>query len=218
MSNINSKDFYPENLKLNESELAELREMKKEERKELREQLKQGIGYLSENGKDNLGAFFVQALDNYDVYLIKPSKANIAKEDIVRVNTMINTLKMNLEEGFGLNVIIKEDKDVTENELKEKSLIFIGDNNENTALNSVVDKLSIDLSKEEIKFNDVIVKNDNIMGMLVANTSKNKNSNILVILGIDKLKSFNLINGADLYSKQFILNFNDKILKGNYDK
>lgn len=218
LSNINSRDFYPENLKLNESELAELREMKKEGSKEKREGAKQYINYLRKEEKDNFGAFFVQALDNYDVYLVKPSKSNIAKEDIDKVNTMINTLKMTLEEGFGLNVIIKEDKDITENELKEKSLIFIGDNNENTALNSIIDKLPIDFSKEEIKFNDIIIKNNNINGMLVSNTSKNKNNNVLILLGIDKLESFNLINGSDFYDKQFILNFNNKILKGNYDK
>ncbi len=218
LSNINSRDFYPENLKLNESELAELREMKKEGSKEKRDGAKQYINYLRKEEKDNFGAFFVQALDNYDVYLVKPSKSNIAKEDIDKVNTMINTLKMTLEEGFGLNVIIKEDKDITENELKEKSLIFIGDNNENTALNSIIDKLPIDFSKEEIKFNDIIIKNNNINGMLVSNTSKNKNNNVLILLGIDKLESFNLINGSDFYDKQFILNFNNKILKGNYDK
>ena len=218
LSNINSRDFHPENLKLNESELAELREMKKEGSKERREGAKQYINYLRKEEKDNFGAFFVQALDNYDVYLVKPSKSNIAKEDIDKVNTMINTLKMTLEEGFGLNVIIKEDKDITENELREKSLIFIGDNNENTALNSIIDKLPIDFSKEEIKFNDVIIKNNNISGMLVSNTSKNKNNNVLILLGIDKLENFNLINGSDFYDKQFILNFNDKTLKGNYDK
>jgi len=218
LSNINSRDFYPENLKLNESELAELREMKKEGSKERREGAKQYINYLRKEEKDNFGAFFVQALDNYDVYLVKPSKSNIAKEDIDKVNTMINTLKMTLEEGFGLNAIIKEDKDMTENELKEKSLIFIGDNNENTALNSIIDKLPIDFSKEEIKFNDIIIKNNNINGMLASNTSKNKNSNVLILLGIDKLENFNLIDGSDFYDKQFILNFNNKILKGNYDK
>ncbi len=218
LSNINSRDFYPENLKLNESELAELREMKKEGSKERREGAKQYINYLRKEEKDNFGAFFVQALDNYDVYLVKPSKSNIATEDIDKVNTMINTLKMTLEEGFGLNAIIKEDKDMTENELKEKSLIFIGDNNENTALNSIIDKLPIDFSKEEIKFNDIIIKNNNINGMLVSNTSKNKNNNVLILLGIDKLENFNLIDGSDFYDKQFILNFNNKILKGNYDK
>ncbi|WP_454053060.1 M1 family metallopeptidase [Clostridium sp. Marseille-Q7071] len=218
LSNINSKDFYPENLKLNETELAELGEMKKEGSKERREGAKQYINYLRKEGKDNFGAFLVQALDNYDVYLVKPSKSNIAKEDMGKLNAMINTLKMTLEDGFGLNVIIKEDKDMTENELKEKSLVFIGDNNENTALNLIIDKLPIDFSKEEIKFNDATIKNNNISGMLVSNTSKNKNNNVLIFLGIDKLESFNLLNGADFYDKQFILNFNDKTLKGNYDK
>ncbi|WP_291578302.1 M1 family metallopeptidase [Clostridium sp. UBA6640] len=218
LSNINSKDFYPENLKLNENELAEIREIRKEESKEGRERVKEYINYLRKEGKDNVGAFFVQALDNYDVYLVKPSKANIAKEDINKFNSMINTVKMNLENNFELNVIVKEDKDITENELKEKSLIFIGDNNENTALNSLIDKLPIDFSQEEIKFNDATIKNKNISGMLVGNTSKNKNNNILILLGMDKLESFNLLNIPDLYSKQFILNFNDKTLKGNYDK
>ncbi len=218
LSNINSKDFYPENLKLNESELAELREMKKESSKETREQIKQVIEYLRKEGKDNFGAFFVQALNDYDVYLVKPSKANIAKENMDKFNSMVNTVKINLENGFGLNVIVKEDKDITENELKEKSLIFIGDNNENTALSSLMDKLPIDFSKEEIKFSGITIENKNITGMLVGNTPKNKNNNVLIFLGIDKLESFSLLNGADLYDKQFILNFNDKILKGNYDK
>ncbi|MDU1347903.1 M1 family metallopeptidase [uncultured Clostridium sp.] len=69
LSNINSKDFYPENLRLNESELTEIREIRKEERKETRENSKQWLEQLRNEGKDNIGAFFVQALDNYDVYL-----------------------------------------------------------------------------------------------------------------------------------------------------
>ena len=218
LSNINSKDFYPENLRLNESELTEIREIRKEERKETRENSKQWLEQLRNEGKDNFGAFFVQALDNYDVYLVMPSKVNIAKENMNKFDLMINTLKMTLEEGLGLNIIIKEDKDITENELKEKSLIFIGDNNENTALNSIMDKFPIDLSKEEIKFNGITIENKNITGMLVGNTSKNKNNNVLIFLGMDKLESFNLLNSFDFYDKQFVLNFNDKTLKGNYDK
>lgn len=57
LSNINSKDFYPENLRLNESELAELREIRKEERKETRENSKQWLEQLRNEGKDNFGAF-----------------------------------------------------------------------------------------------------------------------------------------------------------------
>ncbi|MBD8048710.1 M1 family metallopeptidase, partial [Clostridium faecium] len=197
LSNINSKDFYPENLRLNESELTEIREIRKEERKETRENSKQWLEQLRNEGKDNFGAFFVQALDNYDVYLVMPSKVNIAKENMNKFDLMINTLKMTLEEGLGLNIIIKEDKDITENELKEKSLIFIGDNNENTALNSIMDKFPIDLSKEEIKFNGITIENKNITGMLVGNTSKNENNNVLIFLGMDKLESFNLLNSFD---------------------
>ncbi|GAA0121841.1 MAG: hypothetical protein KID00_04470 [Clostridium argentinense] len=198
--------------------MTEIREIRKEERKETRENSKQWLEQLRNEGKDNFGAFFVQALDNYDVYLVMPSKVNIAKENMNKFDLMINTLKMTLEEGLGLNIIIKEDKDITENELKEKSLIFIGDNNENTALNSIMDKFPIDLSKEEIKFNGITIENKNITGMLVGNTSKNKNNNVLIFLGMDKLESFNLLNSFDFYDKQFVLNFNDKTLKGNYDK
>ena len=60
-----------------------------------------------------------------------------------------------------------------------------------------MDKFPIDLSKEEIKFNGITIENKNITGMLVGNTSKNKNNNVLIFLGMDKLESFNLLNSFD---------------------
>ena len=62
--------------------MTEIREIRKEERKETRENSKQWLEQLRNEGKDNFGAFFVQALDNYDVYLVMPSKVNIAKENM----------------------------------------------------------------------------------------------------------------------------------------
>ncbi len=218
LSNINSKDFYPENLKLNETELAELKEINREKGKARREENKQWLEQFKQEGKSNFASFFVQALDNYDVYLVKPSKANMSKEEKQMADRTVDILKMILENNLGVSVTIKEDKDMTENELREKSLIFVGDTNENTALKSVVDKLPVDLSKEEIKFSDVTIKSKNITGMLIANTSKNKNNNVIILLGLGKDENLNMLNGSDFYNKQFILNFNDKTLKGNYDK
>jgi hypothetical protein len=88
---------------------------------------------------------------------------------------------------------------------------------ENTSLKLITDKLPIDFSKDKIEFNDVTIKNKDISGMLVFDTSKNKNSISLVFLGLDKINNFTMLNGDDFYDNQFILYFGDKVLKGDYD-
>ncbi|MBU3144026.1 M1 family metallopeptidase [Clostridium sp. CF012] len=217
LSDVNSKDFNPSNLSLSNSESEELAKINEKNTRPQRDQIKQGLMSFKQENKNSFASFFIQALDNYNVYLIKPSNSKMSEETKKIFDNTINTLKMTLENGFALNVIIKEDTALTEQELKENSLIFIGNTTENASLKSIVDKFPIDLSKDEIKFDDVTFKNKDISGMLVADTSKNKNNNVLIILGLDKINDFTMLNGWDFYGKQFILYFGDKTLNGNYD-
>lgn len=216
-SDVNSKDFNPKNLELNDSELEELKKINAEKTKGFRDQNKEWLMYFAQENKNNFASFFIQALENYDIYLIKPSNCEMSEDNKKIFENTVNILKMTLESGYGLNVTVKEDKDLTDEELKEKSLIFIGNASENTALKSVTDRLLIDFSKDEINFSDITIKNKDISGMLITDASKNKNNSVLVILGLDKIKNFTMLNGADFYDKQFILNFGNKVLKGDYD-
>jgi len=216
-SDVNSKDFNPKNLALNDSELEELKKINAEKTKGFRDQNKEWLMYFAQENKNNFASFFIQALENYDIYLIKPSNCEMSEDNKKIFENTVNILKMTLESGYGLSVTVKEDKDLTDEELKEKSLIFIGNTSENTALKSVTDKLLIDFSKDEINFSDITIKNKDISGMLITDASKNKNNSVLVILGLDKVKNFTMLNGADFYDKQFILNFGNKVLKGDYD-
>jgi hypothetical protein len=214
LSDINSKDFNPTHLALSNLELDE---MKKETDKQYRLQIKQGLEYYKDVNKNNFASFFIKALDNSDVYLVKPSNRIMSEEAKTTLDNTIDMLKMRFENQFALNVIVKEDKDLTEQELKENCLIFIGNSMENTSLKLVIDKLPIDFSKDKIEFNDVTIKNKDISGMLISDTSKNKHSIVLVFLGLDKINDFTMLNGDDFYDKQFILYFGDKVLKGDYD-
>ncbi|GCD11496.1 M1 family metallopeptidase [Clostridium tagluense] len=214
LSDINYKDFNPKHLALSSSELDEL---KKENDKLLRNQIKQRFVYLKKENKNNFASFFIQALDNDNVYLVKPSNCIMSQETKKTFDNTINILKTNLENESALTITVKEDKDLTDQELKENNLIFIGNTTENTALKSVTDRLPIDFSKDYIKFNDVTIKNKGISGMLVADTSKNKNNTVLIFLGLDNINNFTMLNGGDFYNNQFILYFGDKMLKGDYD-
>jgi hypothetical protein len=218
LSDINSKNFNPKNLALTKSELDVLWKANAKKTKPQREATKQWIMNFTQKNENNFASFFVKALDNYDVYLIKPSNCKMSKATKKIFDNNLDMLKMTLKGGFALNIIIKEDKDLTKKELKEKSLIFLGDSTENTALKSAIDKFPIGFSKDEITFNDVTIKNKNISGMLVADASKNKNNNVLIILGLDKIKDFNMLtSNYDLYDKQFALYFGNKMLTGDYD-
>ncbi|MGH4123553.1 MAG: M1 family metallopeptidase [Clostridium sp.] len=213
-SDINSKDFYPKHLALSTLELDELQ---KEDDRLTRNQNKHALMYFKKENKNTFASFIIQALDNPDVYLVKPSNCKMSEDTKKTFDDTINILKETFKNNFRLNLIVKEDKDLTEQELKENSLIFIGDITQNASLKSVTDKLPIDFSKDEIKFNDTTIKNKDISGMLVADTSKSKNNIALVILGLDKINNFNMIYGDEFYNKQFVLYFGDKVLKGDYD-
>ena len=217
LSDINSKNFNPKNLALTKSELDEMKKENKEKTKPLRELNIQWLTSFTQENKNNFASFFVQALENYDVYLIKPSNCQMPEDTKKTFENTVTMLKMTLESEFGINVIVKEEKDLTEQELKGNSLIFVRDSTENMALKSLTDKLALNFSKDEMEFNDATIKNKDISGMLVARTSINKNNNVLIVLGLDKFKNFTMISESGFYDKQFILNLEDEESTGEDD-
>lgn len=191
-TSLNSSNYDPQNLKLSDEENEKL----------YTEQLKERIKNMEAKKGIVLGSIYLKLANGEKVIVAVPS--NLSKEEkdnlIMSINGQFSRASNNL--------VVKEGKDLSEDDLKNNNLILIGNQWNNKALNSIAQDLPITLTKTAIYSNNFSLKGDNISGNFIVKNPSNQNK--LIFVSFATKENFSL-ERIDLYKAvQFSIYVDEK--------
>lgn len=163
-SSLNSPNYNPENLKLSDEENQKLND----------EQLKEQIKNMEAQNGIVIGSIYLRIINGEKIIVAVP--CSLSKE---QQNELLMPIKDQFS-GEAKNLVIKQDRDLTEDDLKNNNLILLGNPWNNKALNSISQDLPIMISKMGVYSNNFSIKGDNISGNFVVKNPKNQSKIILV--------------------------------------
>lgn len=198
---LNSKSYFPENLMIPDDEKQVFyREMEKQR---LLEQVKKyGLSL------DSLAA---KGLTGEKIYLIKPS--NLSGSDKSQLDQLISSFKDSYKMQYNIDLIIKDDKDFSEEEMKNNNIILLGSPWNNSIINALNSELPITLTKYSLAMSDLAIYNNNIQGQFAAENPYNKDKTLLVLFWTKELNMKGFYNYGTYYDEappQFVININNK--------
>lgn len=161
-ASLNSDNYIAENLKLTDEQIEKL----------ANEQYRNMLRNLEENNGLILGSLQLRILNGEKALLVKPS--NLATDEKESLDNIIKTMTSNS------NISIKEDKDVTDEDIKNNNIILFGNPWNNKVFDSMKDDLPILLTKNTTSCDNFSFKNENINGAFTIKNPKNDNKLMLV--------------------------------------
>lgn len=135
------------------------------------EQYRNMLKNLEENNGLILGSLQLRILNGEKALLVKPS--NLATDEKESLDNIIKTMTSNSD------ISIKEDKDITDEDIKNNNIILFGNPWNNKVFNSMKDDLPILLTKNTISCDNFSFKNENINGAFTIKNPKNDNKLML---------------------------------------
>jgi hypothetical protein len=191
-SSLNSSDYNPQNLKLSDEENQKIDD----------EQLKEQIKNMEAQKGIVIGSICLRILNGEKVIVAVPSNLNKEQQD---------ALLMPIKGRPGIdekNLIIKQDKDLSEDDIKNNNLILMGNPWNDKALNAISQDLPIIITKMGICSSNCFIKGDNISGCFATKNPKNPSKIVLVSFST---KEGTYAEDIDFYgSNQFSINVDGK--------
>ena len=196
---IYSEKYTTDNLKLTDAEVTKVMD----------EQLKDRIKKMESINGLVLGSLYLKVLNGENAIIVKPS--NLSEVEKSSLNNIINSYFSKEPK----NVVIKEDKDLTDDDIKNNNLLLLGNPGDNKILNSIAQSLPIQISKDAIASDNFTFKNENISGSFITKNPKSEGKLILVSFWTKDMP-FN--STLDLYSgSQFTISVDYKqFFEGNF--
>lgn len=160
--------YYPEHLQLTQEEYAIIR------KEQLKSELKDRENYVGMS----IGSIILKGIEGEDIYLVKPSEINEIEENL---SFIIEEMKFSFKEYLGIDLIIKEDKDMTEKEIKENNIILVGNTKNNLVFKELNGGFPISFKENQVILEDLTITNKNVSGMFIANHNYNEEKLVLSI-------------------------------------
>ncbi|MCH5139131.1 M1 family peptidase, partial [Clostridiaceae bacterium UIB06] len=179
-ASLNSPNYNPQNLKLSDEEHQKLNN----------EQLKERIKNMEAKKGIVLGSIFLRLINGEKVIAAIP--ANLSKE---QKDNLIMTMDGQLGSTSN-NLVIKENKNLTEDDLKNNNIIFIGNPWDNKELSSIAQNFPVTLTKTGVYSNNFSVRGENISGNVIVKNPLNENK--LLFISFDNKENFSLAK-LDIY-------------------
>jgi hypothetical protein len=158
---MNSQSYYPKNIELNEEERQEIYKF----------QARQRIEEAEKEHGVILGSMALRAIKGEKVFLVKPLDLPVEQE--LMVEASINTIKENMKQQYGVDIVIKTDREITEDEKKEGNIILMGGLKTNSLIRDMNGKLPVLLTNSGILFDGMFIMNKNISGCFSAKNPYN---------------------------------------------
>lgn len=164
---INGEKYVPENIRLSAEEG---KKVDKERRKGILSKREKSLGM-------SISSIILRGLKDEKIIIVKPS--NISDKETSSLNNLSNFIKDNF---YGVDenlIIIKEDKDIKEEDIKNNNLIVLGNSWNNKLFNCGMEDLPITVTKKGIYSEDLILKGDDMAGVFICSNPKNSNKLVL---------------------------------------
>jgi hypothetical protein len=190
-ASLNSDNYTAENLKLTDEQIQKMAD----------EQYKDRLKDLEKNNGLILGSLQLKVLNGEKAIIVKPSNLsedeNKSLENITKARVFSNS-----------NVSVKEDKDLTDNDIKNNNIILIGNPWNNKVFDSMKNDLPILVTKDSISCNSFSFKSENVNGAFTVKNPKNDSKLMLVLFWT---KDNSLYTGLDLVTNsQFTISIDNK--------
>lgn len=121
----------------------------------------------------SMTSIILRGLNDEKIIIIKPSNIIDSKEKS-KLDDLYNSIKESL---YGVDdnlIIVKEDKEVKEEDIKNNNVIFLGNPENNKVFNDNLKDLPIKLTKNEVNGKNIRIKDEDIRGAFICNNPKNK--------------------------------------------
>lgn len=164
---LNGDKYVPKNLELTSEDS---KKINKKRRKSSFSQKEKELGIT-------MSSIILRGLNDEKIIIVKPSKLDSKEKN--ELDNLYNSIKGHLYGVEDNLVIIKEDKDIKEEDIKNNNLILLGNSWNNQLLNNSLMDLPIRLNKNEISGKDLILKGEDISGTFICKNPKNNNKLIL---------------------------------------
>ena len=161
-ASLNSDNYTAENLKLTDEQIEKL----------ANEQYKNMLKNLEKNNGLILGSLQLRVLNGEKALLVKPS--NLTTDEKESLDGIIKTMTLNS------NISVKEDKDLTDNDIKNNNIILLGNPWNNKVFDSMKNDLPILVTKHTISCNSFSFKSEDINGAFTIKNPKNDDKLMLV--------------------------------------
>lgn len=163
-TSLNSADYNPQNLQLSDEENEKINN----------EQQKKQIMTAEKQKGLILGSIYLRILNGEKVIVGVPSSLSKDQEDM-----LLGQIKGHFNSDTS-NIIVKQDKDLTEDDMKNNNLILVGNPWNNKALNSISQDLPVSITKIGVFADKFSIKGSDIRGNLIVKNPKNQDKVLLV--------------------------------------
>ncbi len=196
-ASLNSDNYTAENLKLTDEQIQKMAD----------EQYKDKLKDLEKNNGLILGSLQLRVLNGEKAILVKPS--NLSADEKKSLDDITKTIPSNS------NISIKEDKDLTDNDIKNNNIILVGNPWNNKVFDSMKNDLPILVTKDSISCSSFSFKNENINGAFTVKNPKNDTKLMSVLFWT---KDNSLYTDFNLFTNsQFTISIDNKqFFNGNF--
>ncbi len=200
---ITSKDYNPTHLQPTEQQrMIMQKEMLKSELKEREKRM--GL---------SIGSFMLKAIEGEDILIVKPAKLSPQEKEIVE--GMINTTKARLEQQYNAKITVKEDKNITESDIKNNHLMLVGNQINNRIISEMSHFFPMSITSKGIMMDDIILRGDKNSGMFIMKQPENPDKLVLVTFWQNTSPMYNSFEWGN--QTQFVIRTEKGMeLRGNF--
>lgn len=190
-ASLNSNNYTAENLKLTDEQIKKMAD----------EQYKDRLKNLEKNNGLILGSLQLKILNGEKAIIVKPSTLSTDEKE-----SLSNITKNGIFSNS--NISLKEDKDLTDNDIKSNNIILLGNPWNNKIFDSMKNDLPILVTKDAISSNNFSFKSENLNGAFTIKNPKNDKKLMLVLFWT---KDNSLYTDLNLFTNsQFTISIDNK--------
>jgi hypothetical protein len=195
---MNAENYYPKNIELSNEERQAIYAF----------QAKLRIEEAEKRNGVILGSIPLRAMKGEKIYLVKPS--NLTEGISQLVDDSVRVIKESMKLQYGSEIVIKTDKEITEDEKKEGNFILLGGLDNNQVLRDINGKIPVLLTKRGVLFDGMLIINKDISGCFSAKNPYNKDKVITTYYWSEGSNLPEVFYGIYETTEQFIFKIGSK--------
>ncbi|AKN30187.1 aminopeptidase [Clostridium carboxidivorans P7] len=197
-ASLNSDNYTADNLKLTDDQIQKMADQQKKDR----------LKNLEKNKGLILGSILLRQLNGEKTILVTPS--NLTDDEKKSIDAITKNKIFDSS-----NISLKQDKDLTDNDISNNNIVLLGNPWKNKAFDSMKNSLPVTINKDGISSSAFSFKGENINGAFTVKNPKNANKLIFVLFWT---KDNSIYTDLDWYTgSQFTISIDNKqFFKGSF--
>lgn len=178
-----------------------------------REQIKNNLKQREKRTGLSIGSFTLKIIEGDNILIVKPSTLTQQESEII--DNYINEMKMRFKNEYDVNIAVKEDKNITEEDKKNNNIFLMGNPVNNNVIRDMAYYFPMSLTSNGIMTDKLVLRENKNSGIFVMKNPQNSGKRVLVMFWQSMRPTIYNIEWDNM--TQFILNTESGMdIRGNF--